>query len=284
MIRRRDGDNFRLVTQHDHARLSAAMASQIGGFLPGSSYGWQTILGIALHDCGWPLHDDSPTLDGQSQPTDVFETPPDLALRIWEAGAARAEATAPPYSALLVSLHVMSLCAGALRTATRPLDNRQQFAAGQFLNNQAGRQLRLRETLSASHGLHTDLPLHLGLVMPDGPGADDPAEQALTYDLRLLQAMDLLSLCLTRVPMPANRLGPLPIRGRGRFIAVRRRESCHFDLDPWPFAPSTLAFAMPTRTVPAKSCDSLEAFREAFATAAVEAPLVHLDPATDSRS
>lgn len=290
MIRRRDVDNFHLVTQHDHARLSAALASQIGGVFSPPSRGWQTILGIALHDCGWPLHDDSPTLNEQSQPTDVFETPPDLALHVWEAGAARAEATAPPYSALLVSLHVMSLCASALRMAKAPLDNRRQFAAGQFLNNQAGRQLRLRDRLAQSHGLHTDLPLHLGLVMRDGPGADDAAEQALTYDFRLLQGMDLLSLCLTRDPMPASRLGPLPVspsvrrRGGERPIAVRRRDPAHFELDPWPFTPPQLVFAVPTRTVPAGACRSLEAFRAAWATAAREDWLVHVRPTHRSRT
>lgn len=285
MIRRRDGDQFRLVTQHDHARLSAALTSQTGGILAPPTQGWQTLVGIALHDCGWPLHDDAPTLNDQGQPSDIFETPLNRGLQVWEAGAARAEAIAPPYSALLVSLHVMSLCAGGLRSAPQALDNRQKFAAGRFLNDQAARQLRLREQLAPSHGLHTDLPLHMGLVMRDGPGADDPAEQGLIYDFRLLQAMDLLSLCITRTPMPANRLGPLPASpgGRERSISVRRCDASHFELSPWPFKPPRLVFAVPCRAVSADPFDTPDAFRTTCAAAPRESWLVHLCPAAAPR-
>lgn len=285
MIRRRVGNCFELVTQHDHARLSGALASQIGRLLAPATRGWQSILGIALHDCGWPLHDESPTLNDAGEPSDVFETPPERAFGVWEAGAARAEATAPPYPALLVSLHVMSLCAGALRTAKQPLGNRQQFAAGQFLNNQAGRQLRLRQQLSQSHGLRSDIPLHLGLVMPQGPGADDPAELALIYDFRLLQAMDLLSLCLTRSPMPASRLGPMPTAPRGpkRSFTVAKRAANRFELDPWPFLPQSMTFGVPTRRVPVEACESLEDFRAAWAATAPATRLVHLAPSRGAR-
>lgn len=271
MIRRREGDRFWLVTQHDHARLSAALASQIGGdALATPTQGWHSVLGIALHDCGWPVHDDEPTLNQQGEPSDVFETPPEWALRVWETGAARAEATAPRYAALLVSLHVMSLCDNAVRSPAHSLDNRQKFAVGRFLNDQAARQLRLREKLASTHGLHTDLPLHMGLVMRDGPGGDDPAEQRLIYDFRLLQAMDLLSLCLTRTPMPANRLGPLPGSPGGRNVSINvdRRDGFHFELEPWPFRPENLVFAVPYRDLPAAAFESTDAFRSDYAASA----------------
>ena len=35
-----------------------------------------TITGISLHDCGWPIHDERPTLNPDRIPLDVFESPP----------------------------------------------------------------------------------------------------------------------------------------------------------------------------------------------------------------
>ena len=45
---------------------------------------------VSLHDCGWPLHDDRPTLNSQGQPLHVFETPVTLATQVWTASARRA--------------------------------------------------------------------------------------------------------------------------------------------------------------------------------------------------
>src|SRR5690348_5454801 len=107
MIRHRAGDEFFLITQHDHALLSGRMAEHLSGS-PIRKPESTAIQGIALHDCGWPLHDNEPTLNADGLPLHVFETPPQISTREWSASASRAS-NKEPYSGLLVSLHVLSL-------------------------------------------------------------------------------------------------------------------------------------------------------------------------------
>src|SRR4051794_21366437 len=113
MIRHRRGDEFLLITQHDHAQLSGKLATHLGNetFSPPSPYR-ESVDGIALHDCGWPLHDDNPTLSAQGQPLHVLESPMSVATRVWSESARRA-AEVDPYTGLLVSLHVLALSAVA---------------------------------------------------------------------------------------------------------------------------------------------------------------------------
>src|SRR4051794_17779857 len=109
MIRRALGDQFLLFTQHDHAQLSGELARHYGNRLfarPDPSD--ETIRAVARHDCGWPLHDERPTLNKDGLPLDVFETPLDVAMAVWQAGVDRV-ADEQTYTRLLVSLHVLGL-------------------------------------------------------------------------------------------------------------------------------------------------------------------------------
>src|SRR5215207_9949665 len=108
MIRRRVENEFWLITQHDHALLSGELAKHVGNklFDPPSE---SAIKGISLHDCGWPVHDDQPTLNSKHLPIDVFESTPEIGLKVWQAGSERAAAAGDDYAGLLVSLHVLSL-------------------------------------------------------------------------------------------------------------------------------------------------------------------------------
>ena len=65
MIRRRAGNEFWLFTQHDHALLSGQLAAEFGNAAFAPPDPREPVLhGIWLHDSGWPLHDDAPTLTG----------------------------------------------------------------------------------------------------------------------------------------------------------------------------------------------------------------------------
>jgi len=115
MIRRRVGNEFWLFTQHDHALLSGELARHFGNehFARPDPFD-QSILGISLHDCGWPIHDDdAPTLNAKGEPLDVFETPPLLGVKVWSASADRAVAR-DPYAGMLVSLHALALSTFAM--------------------------------------------------------------------------------------------------------------------------------------------------------------------------
>ena len=110
MIRHRRGDHFFLITQHDHAQLSGRFAERVGNgdFVRPEPFR-ETVDGVALHDCGWPLHDDkAPTLNSEGLPLHVLESPMPVATRVWSESA-RLAAEHHPYTGLLVSLHVLAL-------------------------------------------------------------------------------------------------------------------------------------------------------------------------------
>ncbi len=255
MIRRRvelDQGNgeFRLIAQDDHARLAGEMAARFGNarFAP-PVRGDRTLLGVSMHDAGWPLHDDRPQLNDEGFPSDVFETPIERGVTVWEASAARAEA-ADPWAGLLVSIHVQRLGGRTDREVAR-LGNRDRFLLIRFRNDQAQRQMRLRTALD----LRVDRPLDHGLALPtDAEAAADPAEQALAYDFRLLQAMDLLSLCACCTNPPAEEIGPLAARPGGRAVRIRvtRPSDTRLLVHPWPFAESVLMLSVPYTAVPAR--------------------------------
>src|SRR5881394_855981 len=102
MIRRDMGDAFFLFAQHDHAQLSGQLAAHYGNrFFGKPDPPEPTIRAVGLHDCGWPLHDDQPTLNKDGLPLDVFETPLDIAISVWQAGVERV-ANEDGYAQLLV--------------------------------------------------------------------------------------------------------------------------------------------------------------------------------------
>src|SRR5262249_24885842 len=144
MIRHRRGNDFLLITQDDHARLSGRFAEHIGNGafatpLPRNP----TIHGASIDDCGWPLHAESPTLNSKGEPLHVLESPMPIATRVW-GESARLAAEAHPYSGLLVSLHVLTLSALAQKRDTTPHERHQDrndlFLMNRFQQQEIERQ------------------------------------------------------------------------------------------------------------------------------------------------
>jgi hypothetical protein len=263
MIRRRMGDEFFLFTQHDHAVLSSQFASHYGNgrFLPPDPRA-ETISAVMLHDCGWPLHDDCPTLNASHLPLDVFETPLDLAVRVWQASA-ESVANESPYTRLLVSLHVLGLSGYA---ASHVHTRTEQFELNKFQQREIERQVELRKEL----GLSTDIPLRLGLAMDNRT----QSEAVLKFNHNILQAMDRISLalCCTEPPFPRiENIFPRP-GSTPDTLHFRRSSATSLRVEPWPFDARTLNFKVPFRSVPARPFYSVEEFREAYAAA----PMQHL--------
>lgn len=259
MIRHRHGSEFYLFTQQDHAQLSGRLAEQIGGALlakPKPS----AIRGIALHDCGWPLHDDEPTLNSSGEPLHVFETPPAIATRVWAASSIRA-ADENPYAGLLVSLHGLHL--SFMSQASH------QSAHDVFeLNKFQHAQIELQERLRPMVGLRIDRPLTHGLAPPGTSREEDD----LLYDFRLLRAMDLFSLAIlcsenlsTEVKGLRPRAGDLPVD-----IQIEVPEKFTIRLNPWPFDRDRLEFAIPFRRVQTERFASEDPFRKAYHAARIE--------------
>jgi hypothetical protein len=270
MIRHHSGDSFLLVTQHDHALLSGRLAREIGNdlFVPPSPFE-EAVDGIALHDCGWPLHDgEAPTLNERGLPLNVLESPMDVAVRVW-GESARRSAERNAYTGLLVSLHVLALSAVAQKKDDplpheRWREPRELFELNKFQHRQAEHQERLRTSL----GMRTDLPLKLGLA---APGVDS-REDLLLFNYNLLKTMDRISLdvCSSEdlfqtIESVYPRPGAAPIDLKVGHPAPRE-----LTVDPWPFGRPRLQFDVPCRRLPARAYDGVETFRIAYRAAPAE--------------
>lgn len=266
MIRRDAGGQYFLITQTDHAALAGQLASHFGGgrFVPPVPREL-VLTAISQHDAGWPLHDDEPTLNHFNRPLDVFEVPRPIALRVWAASTDRAAAI-DPYAGLLVSLHSLALSIYASTHTPPPVkfeiaQMQAQFDLNKFQHREVERQEQLRRKL----GLRTDVPLKHGLAEPGVTPEDDQ----IRFHFRLLQAMDLLSLCVCCTHPPANETNDVqpsphtePIKLR---IHLGRNGVIH--VHPWPFDEKQLTFRVPYRSVPARQYASVEEFRQICNTA-----------------
>lgn len=268
MIRRRDSDGFRLITQHDHAVVSGALARRIGNaqFAKPDPYE-PTLLGISQHDCGWGLHDDQPTLSGAKLPLDVFETPRQIAHKVWIESARRAAAI-DPYAGLLVSLHVLSLSSATVtpKSTVRfdPQQMRQQFDLNKF-QHQA---IELLETLRAQLGLRIDKPLRLGL----SEGWTDTQEEQLKLNFHLLQAMDTISLAICCTTPPVLMTGPVHPRvgASGIKLQLHRPTRDKLLVKPWPFDAPVVRVSIPYRLIEDRTYANESDLHNAIAAAGVE--------------
>jgi hypothetical protein len=283
MIRRDVDDECWLFTQHDHALMAAEVAAHFGNdAIASPAPREQTLLGIALHDCGWPLHDERPALNRNGLPMDVFETTRQWGLKIWTASASRAAAE-DPYAGLLVSLHSLSLSVfattqtGFLHEKFDIADPRARFDMNKFQHG----QIELQEQLRRKIGLSTEHPLTHGLAEE----SDDESEQRLLFNFRLLQAMDKVSLCICCTQPPFRQIEPLlPRPGAAPVkLSVQRPDAQHLLLWPWPFDRPELNVLVPYRVVPRRAYSDEAQLHEAFADARLRHLYCTIAPGGDSQ-
>ena len=278
MIRHRLGDQFVLFTQHDHAQLSGRFASHVGNALFAPPVPYQEVVdGAALHDAGWPLHDERPTLNPDGLPLHVLESPMSVAIPVWSESVRRA-VDHNPYSGLLVSLHVLNLSALAYARDQamheRHRDARELFELNKFQHKQVEIQEKLRREL----GLRTDIPLHLGRAAP-GTGA---REDLLLFGYHLLKAMDALSLDACSGGDLFKTVDEVYPRPGAPPVTLRIGHPAPFELavDPWPFDRAAVSCEVPCRRVPAQKYESDEEFHRTLAAApTAAAATVTLRPA-----
>jgi hypothetical protein len=269
MIRREEGNDFLLITQHDHALIAGELAERFGNEKFTRPEPRESALrGVRLHDCGWPLHDDQPTLNKDGKPLDVFETTRPIALKVWTASTDKAAAK-DPYAGLLVSLHVLSLSVFAsTRTdfehekfdMDQPAD---RFAVAKFQQHEIERQEKLRLTL----GLRTDKPGH----HKHAQEVTQKKEDQLTFNFRMLQAMDLISLALCCTKLPSRQTQdvlPHPGGAPLRFSLERRDKDVV--VDPWPFDQERVELMIPVCRIAAKAYEDDVDLHAALASGASE--------------
>lgn len=257
MIRRDAQSHFLLITQHDHALLSGELARRLGNcdFAPPDPY-QSVVEAIAHHDCGWPLHDDHPTLNPAGLPLHVFEAPVALATQVWTASVAGAM-NLGDYQGLLVSLHAFALSSIFIANARNP-SRPDLFEMNKFQHRQSEIQEDLRQRL----GLRTDVPLQLGLPKAGVSAADDQ----LIFNFRLLTAMDRVSLalCCGKHLFPTmDDVRPHPGKPATK-ITVQMPDPSTMTLDPWPFDQPTISLQVPARRVSKEPFANLDAFHCAY--------------------
>jgi len=281
MIRHRQGNDFLLITQDDHARLSGRLAEHFGNDqfaapLPHK----QVIDAIAMHDCGWPLHDDSPTLNPAGLPLHVFESPISISTQVWSEGVRQAKAI-DPYTGLLASLHVLALSA-TVHTPDATVADRDERRQELFLLNQFQQdQIELQDDLRRQLGLRTDIPLRLGLAKPDATPRDE-REDLLAFNYKLLRLMDRLSLelcCSEVLPWKIDSIPPRPSTEPVDMRVIRLGDG-QVGVEPWPFSIDRLEFQVPFRRVLGAMFADVEAFRQAYGNARIERLIVHVVRAT----
>ena len=262
MIRHRLSDQFVLMAQHDHAQLSGRLATHVGNglFAPPAPY-QETVDGIGLHDCGWPLHDERPTLNPQGLPLHVLESPMAVAIPVWSESV-RLAAEHNGYSGLLVSLHVLNLSALAesrdQQAHERHRDRRELFELNKFQHKQVETQESLRRNL----GLRTDIPLRLGRAAP-GTGA---REDLLLFGYHLLKLMDAISLDACSGGDLFEQVDEVYPRPGAKPLTLRIGHPAPFMLtvDPWPFDRPEVRYDVPCRRVPAQRYEGEAEFHRAL--------------------
>ncbi len=277
MIRRHDGNDFLIINQHDHAQIAGQIADAFGNnAFPSPSPRDPAILGISLHDSGWPLHDNEPTLNPDHLPLDVFETPRPIAFKVWTASVETATKK-HPYAGLLVSLHVLSLSVMATdRPESKPdahfnlEDPQDRFAIVKFQQ----RELERQENLRAQLGLHSEQTARHTVAKGTKQGSEDQ----LQYNFALLQIMDQISLaaCCTESPITTTRDLPLPNTTRTKFTLTRQNNDV--TIHPWPFLVPQLDLMIPACRIPATPYQTDAALRSTLAQAPSEIITAHLLP------
>ena len=273
MIRHTTDSEWILIPQNAHGESCGVMAAKLSAdtvALPSK----RGILGITLHDCGWSIHDDRPTLDATGQPTHVFQTPAAITTQLWTTSAIRASQR-DPYAGLLASVHGLHLVAHALQT---PRDRQTVFELNKFQHAQVEFQEGIRHQL----GMRSDLPLQHGLAKP---GAD-VTEDELIRDYRTLRALDRISLSALCSEMPFESVnfaapGVITPGTVSRPVAIRlqRLEPFALSLTPWPFLLPRIDISIPAKRIPRQQFSDQSGFSSIYRSASELRLEFHLSPA-----
>lgn len=277
MIRRASGKDWLLITQHDHAVLAGELASHVGNehFAPANPYE-QTVTGVRLHDCGWPTHDDAPTINERGDPLDVFEAPRDIAIKAWTTSAERA-AEKDPYAGILTSLHVLALSVMAIDSdSAHPSWSFEDPVARATVVKFQHRQIEFQERLRQRLGLRTETPT----ATKQPKESLQRAEDQLKSNVRLLQVMDLLSLGLCCTAPPVEQTPELFRQpgGDGERITMRRAGD-ELHISAWPFDVSEIQLQIPVCKVPNRTYANDADLRSAYANGSAEIITAHVRPA-----
>lgn len=256
MLIRRDGDALVIVRQTDHMAQVARIGERWGNErFPAPTHREETIRAAGLHDNGWRLWEDHPTLVPETgRPRNLGEIAPSVHAAFYRDGVDAAVAV-DPYTGLLVSLHAAVLSAGVdgwdLVTLTPPERPDLGEVERAFIAEQAALQRRLRAALAES-------PRY-------GP-AVEPRRLWPAY-LRL-RFWDRLSLYFVFFGMGERAIDRAPDADGEATITLRQVGPREATADPWPFDRPVVACPVVVARVP----DRRYASGDEFLRVLVDAP------------
>lgn len=187
-------EHFVMTEQDAHARLAGDFArAWQSGLIAGGSRWNETLIAVAEHDRSWRSLDKAPLWnDAERRPYSFMDLPDDLKWPHYRVGLDEFEQVAPPFSALLCSLHYRSFA-----------KNIRQAAAQSFSESERKRQERLLRVLrldSAGSGDDADSPnaspreeTRPPIIGPEKPTELRDVRDAAAH-LQILQFCDRLSL------------------------------------------------------------------------------------------
>lgn len=246
-------NEFRFVTQPDHADLAGAFADRWGNDrferpTPTAS------MAIAAyhHDTGWEAYDRRPHLHDDGRPVDFREMPPATWIPLYDAGI-DAVVELDAYAGLLVSMHGAGLRNQRYGLSPSWPETPSEYRG--FVEEQEALQARLAGGLREAGRLSAADEALLSALHESGSG--DGNESRLWRNYALLQAWDTLSLafCLSAEPPGIEDISQVPVAdGAETTLSIRRVEN-GFTLEPYPFDTAPLAVSVPVRTVEKGSFD-----------------------------
>ncbi len=254
---RRQNRRLIVISQTDHAHLSAELASRWGNDVFDAPMPFAEMVSAAAgHDDGWTYNDEMPALNGRGRPADLFADGTGASLRIHKDTADTGRKRAP-YAALLISMHRTGLTQDryrigwSARSDPKKTSNRTDPKVREWV---IGEERWQKEVRTGS-----DLPF-----------AD---RIHLWSNYKLLQVWDRMSLYLCYLDRDNAKnatIFPVPTKygKRDVKITVRPARSGGVIVDPWPFTGDSIRVTIGTRVIrDTRYASPFDAARELLAAA-----------------
>ncbi|HVC80648.1 MAG TPA: DUF3891 family protein [Chloroflexota bacterium] len=237
IIRRVDGELV-IARQTDHMAQVARMAERWGNTrFPAPEHREETIRAAGLHDCGWRLWEDAPTLFPETgRPRNFTEIERPIHAAFYRAGVESAVGV-DPYTGLLASLHASVLCAGVegwdLELLTPPENPDRTAIEREFIEQQTSLQGRLRSMLAL-----------------EARYAASMAPDRLWPAYLRLRAWDRLSLYFLSRGLGEGEIDHIPENDGETTLVLRQTGQRSAIATPWPFGLPEVTFPVVVARVP----------------------------------
>ncbi len=241
MIRRKDSEDWILVTQHDHAVLAGEIIALWGNdlFSEPRPYG-EVIFAVTEHDSGWKDWDSCPKINPENgYPANFMEMESRDQYDIWK-GSYLGHAGEHPYASSLIALHFD-------RFNEKSLNKNPGNGSAKML----GREID--EFVSGN----------LGVELKSNEISAFPPD--VKINLRFVQVGDIISLTLCH-GWEEMEIKDVPVNYDGEVAAIKMTspDGFNFKMDPYPFTAPVIKCSVPALRLEQKAFESDDDLRRAL--------------------